>query len=167
MADSTNPGANSNPPSGEAAALSFLKFFVGRIFELLFRALESKNVFAGLVALVVMVLGWVRLLPPEQRIKASPAVVAESIAEILGHGLLTFGGWLLSVILLTVAGGMFWLQHKRIQSQGRLIIKLRERQDPDRLSAGDAGKLTDYPQESEKKFRVDIAATKPRGGNDG
>jgi hypothetical protein len=135
------------------------RFIVGKIFELLLTALESKNVVAALVAFTVMFLGWVWLLPPDQRIKANPGEIAHALAELLGHGLLIFGGWGLSVLLIAIGSPIFYLQHRRIRKQGAdnvrlraMIIKLQQSQGSDRLSAGDVNALRNYPQDSAKRF---------------
>lgn len=140
------------PKKGSASEESMGRFVVGKIFGLLLAALESRNVIAALTAFTIAFLGWVYALPKEQRIKADPGEVARGLAELLGHGAILFGGWSLSIILITVGGPMFYIQHRRIRTQGREIIKLRQSQDPARLSASDREALARYPSESAKKL---------------
>jgi hypothetical protein len=152
------PGKNKTTVSEESTG----RFVAGKIFELLLAALESKNVIAALAAFTVSFLGWVFLLPPAERIKANPGQVAHGLAELLGHGLLIFGGWTLSALLLAIGVPMFYLQHRRIRQQGATNVKLRQSQDSARLSAADKEALSRYPSESAKKFGL-----KPEGhGND-
>jgi hypothetical protein len=148
-------GHRSGPPEDT----STVRFVVGKIFELLLTALESKNVFAALGAFVVMFLGWVCLLPPDQRIKANPGEIAHALAELLGHGLLIFGGWGLSLLLITIGSPIFYVQHRRIKKQGSDNVRLRaentklqQSQAAARLSAGDKEALSHYAKESAKRF---------------
>ena len=145
---------SSSGPSGSGDETKLARYIVGKIFDLVLKVLESRNILAALVAFTVCFVTWVALLPADQRINANPAAIAEGLAHLLGHGLFAFGGWLTSLLLLSIGVPMFYLQHKRIQNQGALNIKLREDQQPGRLSASNPDALHNYPAESAKRFNL-------------
>jgi hypothetical protein len=146
-------GSPSQTPRGSEET-KLARFVVGKVFELLLKILEGKNVLAGLIVFGVCFLGWVIMLPQDQRIHADPAAFAAAIAHVLGHGLFCLAGWLLAILLLAIGTPMFYLQHKRIRRQGASNIKLRQSQQSSRLSAGDVDALKNYPSDSAKRFNL-------------
>jgi hypothetical protein len=110
-------------------ARQLAQFFTDRIVAL-----------GAIATLPICYLGWVWSLPPADRLKADPRIVAQAIVSILGSSL----GWVLFLITLAVSSAIISYQHHRIRTQGKVLTEYRHQHGVKHFSASDPNALEDY-----------------------
>jgi|SRR5580700_771950 hypothetical protein len=102
----------------------------------------------------VAVLGSVFLIrcPADELAHLGLGGLLVAIADLAVTSWICVGGWILSALVMFVAFVLLRMQHRRIQSQGSQLVRLRSLIDPDRLPAGDQEALRSYSGRAKSKF---------------
>jgi hypothetical protein len=109
----------------------------------------------AIVALIAAtVIGTVFLIrcPTTELEHGNLSKLLESIADLALTSWICVGGWVLSALVMFVAFVVLRMQHRRIQSQGSQLVRLRGLIDMERLSAEDQEALRNYSERAKKKF---------------
>ena len=117
--------------------------------------LDWRVVVSAIWAFPLVYLGWVYLLPPGDRLKASPDAIAHALVSIVESSVFAIAGWTTAAAILLVSVVVVAAQHRRIKKQGADNAALRDQLDPKRLSAGNRKALLDYASSKPSKREDD------------
>lgn len=74
------------------------------------------------------------------------------VIDFVGTTFWSVGGWVTAGTLVVVGGGVIVRQHRRIQEQGDLLAKLKDNDDPERLSSRRPNQLQEYASMEQAKL---------------
>jgi len=132
---------------GDPEWLRVLLAVLGIVRDVLRNLTDWRAVGIALGAFLAIYLGWVALLPPNQRLGAAPEGLAHSVKDLAESSGLCVGGWLLAAIVLAIATPVIAVQHGRRRRQGAALAKLRQREKQKHFSAKDEDGLKKYAKD--------------------
>ena len=147
---SDEPPAHSTIETWNGLALKFTDKLISAVFN----EKSPLFVFGILVVLIVSHIGYVYLLPPEDRVQAGAPAPAtyDAVRGLAARNGMLLLGWILFVVctlLSVIINGVLW---NRIQRQGKELQQLRNDRIEGRVSSRDVSTIEEYEDRMKERF---------------